>query len=813
MRLRSVAVCTMLVALLWGCDSGGNGSNNNSVDLTNAVPATFVVTPNVEHLTVTGAAPHSPLTLVHADTLERIVTLYTDTRGQLVVQFLPESYIVHDPATGLMPVTSGGTVPPGIYRLVSEGVPGEPFEGEIEATDEFQVLSITDTPDPSLYDQVLPAVPAAILGGVKEGYTDEQGYGYLTVRDGTHLSVNVRLPDPLLYGNGPYPTVVQYSGYAPSRPGDPGGADSAGRLALSFGFAYVGVNMRGTGCSGGIFDTFSPAQSADGYDIIEIVARQPWVKGGKVGMIGVSYSGISQLYVASTTPPSLAAITPLSVIEDPWYHQWPGDIYNAGFTRQWIASRESESLGGQQWVRDRIAEGDPTCIANQVIRSQNIPYEDFARALERRPPDADARNLSLLARKINVPVFLAGAWQDEQTGPRFGLMLDDFISVPAGKKRFNMYNGHHQDSLSPHTQSRWFEFLSFYLDHTIPRMNGLVRAFGSDVLRDIFGVPGMSFEADRFAGKYRTYEEALAAYEAELPVRLLFEVGASPDFAQYPLAHRQRFDMKLGAWPPPEATPRTLFLGPEGTLTDEAPATADIDTYQFDAAVLDTDYNVGGDHTAVNIVNDWKVTPDGFGLAYETAPLEDELIVAGEGYLDLWIRSTGTDVPIEIVLSEVYGEKDGVVEEVRVQHGLLRAGFRTPDPARTHGLQVDSLFTEAAYQPLKPGEFVNVKVPLYSVAHPFRAGSRLRIEINTPGGDAALWFFESPSYGATTYDVARGGSMASKLVLSVLPADRPDLRIPERFAPQSERPLCDYLRGQPCRLYKHMNNDGVTAAR
>ena len=35
--------------------------------------------------------------------------------------------------------------------------------------------------------------------------------------------------------------------------------------------------MRGTGCSGGAFDYFEPLQSLDGYDVIETVARQPWV--------------------------------------------------------------------------------------------------------------------------------------------------------------------------------------------------------------------------------------------------------------------------------------------------------------------------------------------------------------------------------------------------------------------------------------------------------------------------------------------------------------------------------------------------------
>ena len=68
------------------------------------------------------------------------------------------------------------------------------------------------------------------------------------------------------------------------------------------------MNIRGTGCSGGSFEFFEPSQLLDGYDMIEAIAAQPWVLGNQVGMVGISYPGISQLFVASTQPPSLAAI-------------------------------------------------------------------------------------------------------------------------------------------------------------------------------------------------------------------------------------------------------------------------------------------------------------------------------------------------------------------------------------------------------------------------------------------------------------------------------------------------------------------------
>ncbi len=79
-------------------------------------------------------------------------------------------------------------------------------------------------------------------------------------------------------------------------------------MANLLGFAVVDVNMRGTGCSGGAYDYFEPLQSLDGYDIVETVARQPWVLHHRPGMMGISFGGISQMFVGATDPPHLAAI-------------------------------------------------------------------------------------------------------------------------------------------------------------------------------------------------------------------------------------------------------------------------------------------------------------------------------------------------------------------------------------------------------------------------------------------------------------------------------------------------------------------------
>src|SRR5262245_42920453 len=230
------------------------------------------------------------------------------------------------------------------------------------------------------------------------------GFGYVTVRDGTTLSVNVVLPGDI--DDGPFPTVVEYSAYDPS---DPAGSNvGLSALMTALGYAWVGVNMRGSGCSGGSFDYFEPIQATDGYDVIETIAAQPWVAGNAVGMAGVSYAGVSQLYVAAQRPPSLLAITPLSVVDDSsLYTLYPGGILNDGFAVDWARQRDAETAPfGQAWTRDRIADGDETCRANQLMRLQNPKLEQQIRENPYYSAIAEKTDVRPLIGDIEVPVFL-----------------------------------------------------------------------------------------------------------------------------------------------------------------------------------------------------------------------------------------------------------------------------------------------------------------------------------------------------------------------------------------------------------------------
>jgi hypothetical protein len=463
-----------------------------------------------------------------------------------------------------------------------------------------------------------------------------------------------------------------------------------------------------------------------------------------------------------------------------------------------VLERERQSSGGQGWTLDRIRGGDLACEANQSLRDQSVGFEAFVRSLELRPTDADARDLSKLVSLIERPVFLTGAWQDEQTGPRFATMLNSFTG--AGKKRFVLFNGHHPDGYSGHNLSRWYEFLSLYVAERVPRLNDLVRAALPAELEGNFGVP-LQLDPDRFADLDDSqYEEALARWEADPAVTVDFELGmGDPELALG--GPVPRFSEHFDEFPPADVQPWRLFLDDGGRLADQPAAEEHADRFTFDAAIGMVGYAQEGAYDfilpSIDLNFDWQATRAGKGLSYLTEPLAEDVVIAGSGHADLWLNSESSEAAIEIVLSEITPDGD----EVRIQNGVLRAGFRQVDEARSDDLAIQIVYDPDAYEPVPVGEYILVRVPIFPVAHPLRAGSRLRLQINTPGGDLPLWFFENRDPGGEDvgYRIGFGGSIASSIVLPVLPAG--SVEIP------AERPICGALRGQPCRTYVELEND------
>jgi len=798
-RAARMATATLLAVTAAACSSpeAGGASDEGFTELrAGAEPAPWEVTAGVEQITVTGATPGEPLTL-YGPRGRKLLTLLADDQGQAHFAYLPPSHQTLPSGPDLdysaLDAVDGTTVEPGRYVVADD-------EADPRlATGVLRVPGRDDVPDPGLYErQTLSGARLDILGGVEPGSSLEEGFQYLEMRDGVTLSAMVRFPDDAFYGDGPWPTVVEYSGYSPSNPE----SEEAGvRLARALGYATVSVNLRGSGCSGGVFDVFNPAQMADGYDVVEIVARQDWVRGGKVGMVGLSYSGITQLFTATTNPPHLAAVTPQSVIADPWLQAWPGGIFNAGFTHQWIKERDAASApGGSDWVTERVAAGDAECSANLALRTQNPDFESLVRSLPFYGKPAAARDLRELVRTIEAPVFLSGAFQDEQTGPQFTTMLDHFDST--GLLKVNLWNGRHPDGYAPPNIVRWFEFLELYVADRVPVMNPVVRAALPSVLAAQFDVAAVELEPDRFAEFGDDVEGARAAYEAEPTVRLVFESGLGRDEIGEPGG---TFELGLDSWPPPAAEPAAWYLGADETLGPDRPTRdgGGVDAFRFDPdAGGATLFGGTGEYPLLDRVwdVDWTRFDAGEELSYLTPAFTEDTVYAGPGYAELYVAADAEAANVQVTVSEV--RADGT--EVLVQNGWLDLTDRREDRDRTEGLEIVHPFTEKAARPLEPGELVEARVDIPSFAHAFRAGSRLRLSVATPGRNHATWEFENPDYGGAvpTLQVARTRARPSALVLSSLVG----VDVPP---PVSDPLPCPGLRGQACRPFVATENTAV----
>lgn len=735
---------------------------------------TFAVSAGTETATVTGAEPGARLSLVDAEG-KRLIVLKADEYGQAHFAYVPSRLLEFQTGNDAqLPSMEGSIVEPGGYTVRAED------ETPVQASEPFTVLGRDDAPDGSFFDdQAGDLVPSG---------DQTQMFGYLTTRDGVELSVMVRLPGPA--SAGPYPTVIEYSGYGASNPGS---TEPGSMIAGLLGYATVGVNMRGSGCSGGVFDVFNTAQQTDGYDVVEAVARQPWVKHNQVGMVGLSYAGITQLYTAATNPPSLAGVTSLSVIKDPWLQQWPGGVYNGGFTKQWLEERDRQSsAGGSSWVQKRIDEGDETCEEHQQLREQNIDFEAFGRSLERRPAQADGRDLSKLVENIDVPVYLSGAWQDEQTGPQFADMLGNFTNAPVTK--FVLFNGRHPDGYTPVNLSRWYEFLELYVNRKVPKLPDFIRTAAPAVFEEQFGVPGLEFEPDRF-GDFSAdqYDEARSWYESTPDVRVLFDQGADEE---QPGTPEPSFSVDYDTWPPADLEVRAFYLDAEGALADTRPRATGVDRFLNDpesASKVFFPEDPGYELLAPTWTYDWVDFAEGDAISYVSEPFTEATVLGGPGHAELSMRIPDGDADVQVTVSLI----DGDDVEWHVTSGLLRLSDRKVDDATSTDLQVGRSYAAEDVEAMPDGEFETVKVALPSFAQAFRPGERLKVAISSPGRDFGAWSFETIGDDGTPRDVGRGEGQASRLVVGVLPGID---EVPDIVAP------CPSLRGQACRPYEARTN-------
>ncbi|MFT3756359.1 MAG: CocE/NonD family hydrolase [Pseudoxanthomonas sp.] len=562
--------------------------------------------------------------------------------------------------------------------------------------------------------------------------------GYVKTTDGTELRYSALLPK----GEGPFPVLLRYSGY------DSGSIGGSSYLAdnetfsvdldkqlVEQGYAVVGLQARGTGCSQGKFDFLGPQYGEDGRDAVEFFAKQEW-SNGNIGMFGWSWSGMSQLLTASHRPQGLKAIAPGMVLGDPRVDSWaPGGVPAPEFVTGW------HWYLAQRWEAIRASaetENDKRCLAQLGFNEANIGKTAITYQVLRHPLRdewSDTRIIRNRTHLIDVPVLAFRTWQDEAVMAREGyyhetLKPEQLWSVQS--------NGPHDLYESTHFREKLVKFF----DHFVKGQdNGFDKS------------PHVEIWQETASSNRKTPHD-------------LNETGA-PGWTIFRDAE-------------PEVTPVRFSLGSGGTLTENAKPVLDSKPDEYIYPVPGPDVNTyEADNAWGELHPDWKKG----SLAYTSAPLERDLLTYGPGSADLWISAAmSVDADVQVTLTQLL--PDG--KEVFVQRGWLRLSTRKQDLAHSTELRPWRTDLPDDIQPLLPEEPVLGRVELTPFSHPFRKGSRIRIWIDAPGrtGGNGFDIFSLASQNSVWHDALH----PSQLVLGEL-----------KETITAKQPACNTLLMQPCR--------------
>ncbi|HVB91844.1 MAG TPA: CocE/NonD family hydrolase [Acidimicrobiales bacterium] len=569
-------------------------------------------------------------------------------------------------------------------------------------------------------------------------------HGYLTAPDGSSLSYTVVLPG----AQGQFPVAMVYdgysAGYAPMT--DNGDAPIASAL-LAKGFAVMGVNVPGTGCStGSVSPPFSQAWAKDGAAAVAWAASQPWST-GRVGMFGASFPGFMALYVAAERPRGLVAIAPTAWTGNFYDAVYPGGIYNDVFPNLFDADQLQGSVGDEQAAANN---SDAQCELNfaqdqatRVPGQNGGPPLDYVAVQAPQHPYYDNEWSSLLWElkdaipNIKVPVLTLNSYQDQiasASGMNYYSLLDPLQSW------FILTNGWHAIGQSSNT---WVDETVAFLDHFVA---------GAD-------------NGWQNTPKVQIWHEAYGTSSGDV---------------------EPQWTTTATSWPL-QTTTSALYPSAGNLLSQGPPVSSEApDSYRYPmpaGSTADAQDNLAG--ASAPSSNLWQLpVPPGGNVAYTTPPLSNDLDIVGPSSLNLWLSSTAPDTDVQVTISEV--RPDG--QEQYIQRGWLRISERKLGVGST-ATWPRPTYQKADVHRLVPGVPTYARIPIYPFEHIFRSGSSIRISIEAPVGITATFagflFNPTPAKNSVWHDQGH----VSEWVFNTLP-------ITTAVPPA---PACGSVLEEPCR--------------
>ena len=535
----------------------------------------------------------------------------------------------------------------------------------------------------------------------------------IRVHDGVEIAVALYMPE----GAGPFPALLAASPYRYDNNILPASPQFLWRetgpigFYLQRGYVYAHMDVRGCGKSGGEFRLLDRNEQKDLYDVIEWLGRQPW-SNRKVGGIGQSYFCMLQWWMAIQKPPALACIAAIDGLADPYR----ASVYQGGIL--------GDFFGSYWWNQNRIINRFPangehpteqTCDLNLLVH-QHPTYDDFWRE----------RCAAERLHEIEVPLYSVGVWGKIDLHTRGNI---DGFRAAAGDKKLKM----------------------------IGPINAFVanREFNSPELHEKLLLP---FYDQYLKGKQTDY--------AARPAVEYFVRGAEAvrNADAWPPAGVRYVKWHLGA-----AKSGSVTSLNDGSLAREAPGGEPSTAYSYP--------NPG-----------WMIGVVGFGpanapdparrvLTFTSAPLAQDLEIAGPILLTLYGSSTRDDMDVFVKLSEQMPQSpDDRAKGLNpasywITKGWLRASHRGLDPAKS--TEMEPYHTHDRPEPVEPGKVYRLDISLEPMAHRFKQGNRIRLEI--VNGDSTitdvLWthYYAPNKIGADT--IWHSAEYPSALTLPVMEGD------------------------------------------
>ncbi|WP_165067682.1 CocE/NonD family hydrolase [Paludisphaera rhizosphaerae] len=561
---------------------------------------------------------------------------------------------------------------------------------------------------------LLPA--ASALGDeaeeVKANYTK---YEFLIpMRDGVRLFTAVYVPKDR---SRLYPIMLTRTPYSVGPYGADSYRQSLGPSALfrRDGFIFAYQDVRGRYMSEGEYVNMRPYrpiktdaseidESSDTFDTIEWLLKNVGGHNGKVGQWGISYPGFYTSMGMIDAHPALKASSPQAPIADwfagdDWHHN--GALFlahafnfmsNFGHPRPTPVKRNAAdrymyndqpdgyafflNLGPLSNADARYYKGDVP-FWNEMMRHAN--YDDWWKA----------RNIRPHLKNIKPAVLNVGGWYDAEN--LYGV-LETYKSVEASTPRATNVL-----VMGPWSHGSWA------------------------------GGPGGSLGPIPFNSNTGEY------YREQIEFPFFRTLLKDPEGATVPEARVFETGTNqwrtFQVWPPKEAKPKTLYLTSGGrvSFSPDSSSAPMFDEYVSDPAkpvpFIDA---VSNRMTADYMIQDQRFAgrrPD--VLVYQTEPLTEDLTIVGPMQVKLHVSTSGTDSDWVVKLVDVFPD-DHAGETTDGKPLASFQGLVRGDVMR--GRYRDGL---ASPQPFTPNQPTPVSMTLQDVAHTFRSGHRLMVQIQS----------------------------------------------------------------------------------